>query len=627
MLFAESFLDEIRARVALADIIGRRTKLIKRGREFTGLCPFHNEKSPSFTVNEEKGFYHCFGCGAHGDVISFVRESQNLSFVEAIEQLAGQAGLEVPKATPQERERAIRQTTLAEAVEAACVFFEDQLRSHAGAAARAYLERRGLDRAAIERFRLGYAPSGSGLLKQHLIKDFPEPMLLEAGLIGQKEESRSSFDYFRDRVMFPIFDRSGRAIAFGGRVLGDAKPKYLNSPETPIFQKGSVLYGLNWARQGVGKGADLVVTEGYMDVIALHRAGFEGAVAPLGTALTEAQLDELWRLADEPILCFDGDAAGQRAASRALDRALPLLKPGKSLRFAMLTGGEDPDTLIAKFGIEAMRSVLASAQPMAEVLWKQEVAARPGDTPERRADLARRLAARAASIGDEGLRRAYAGFFKNCLYERLRTPRGRPGAGGMRGVRPRLLGESRVTAPTAALDGTSEIAMKERRIQEILVFAIFANPAILDEVLEEFAEIELSAADLDRLRQEILNLYHREPGLDAVALKHHLCIHGFSSDVAALESPALAKHVSFAWQYGLDGVLAGWREAAAFWRDFTAIAKEREAIVARVEYDLPGVAGHARAIQAEVTQRRIDEAEHDDPGNAGGRSLDQKMSS
>ncbi|HVJ54712.1 MAG TPA: DNA primase [Aliidongia sp.] len=625
MLFAEAFLDEIRARIPLADVIGRRTRLVKRGREFTGLCPFHNEKSPSFTVNEEKGFYHCFGCGAHGDVITFVREAQNLSFVEAVEMLAGEAGLEVPKASPQERERAVKQKTLVEAVEAACNFFQAQLAGAGGAAARAYLERRGLDRAAIEHFRLGYAPAGSGLLKQQLSKDFPEAMLLEAGLIGQKEE-RSSFDYFRDRVMFPIFDRAGRAVAFGGRVLGDAKPKYLNSPETPIFQKGSMLYGLNWARQGVGKGAELIVTEGYMDVIALHRAGFDGAVAPLGTALTETQIEELWRLADEPILCFDGDAAGQRAATRALDRALPLLKPGKSLRFAVLTGGEDPDTLIAKFGADAMRKLLVAAEPLAEMLWRHEAGAKPADTPERKSDLSRRLTARAALIQDEGLRRAYGAFFRNCLYERMRPQRASR-MGGQRGGRPRALGESRVTAPANPVDGTAPLAMKERRIQEILLFTIYANPHLLDEMLEEFAEIELRASDLDRLRLEILNLHHREPGLDAAALKHHLCTHGFSSEVAALESPALAEHVRFARRYGSDAVLAGWREAAGFWRDFMVAAKEREAIVARVEFDLPGVVGHANAILAEVAQRRIDEAEYDGSGRAGSRSLDQKMGS
>ena len=259
--------------------------------------PVPRREDPSFTVNEDKGFFHCFGCGAHGDVIGFVMQADNLGFVEAIERLAGEAGLEIPKPTPEARARAVREATLHDVIEAAAQFFRAQLETRAGEAATAYLARRGLDGAAIDRFRLGWAPAGQGLLKQHLQRDYPEALLVEAGLIARREGGEGTFDYFRDRVMFPILDRSGRPIAFGGRVLGDAKPKYLNSPDTPIFHKGSVLYGLSWARDGVRQGAALVVTEGYMDVIALQRAGFGGAVAPLGTALTEEQLVELWRLA------------------------------------------------------------------------------------------------------------------------------------------------------------------------------------------------------------------------------------------------------------------------------------------------------------------------------------------
>jgi DNA primase len=607
MSFPPAFLDEIRARLPLAEVIGRRTRLVKRGREYSGLCPFHNEKSPSFTINEEKGFFHCFGCGVHGDVIGFVMQSQNLGFLDAVEALAGEAGLEVPKATPQERERAVREKTLYEVTEAACSFFQAQLQERSGAAARAYLERRGLDQAAIVRFRLGHAPAGNGSLKQRLLGEFPEPLLLEAGLLGRKEERAGSFDYFRDRVMFPILDRAGRVIAFGGRVLGDAKPKYLNSPDTPIFHKGSVLYGLNWARAGVGKGADLVVTEGYMDVIALHRAGFEGAVAPLGTALTELQLAELWRLAGEPILCFDGDSAGQRAAGRALDRALPLLKPGKSLRFATLPAGEDPDTLIAKFGPLAMQGVLKSALPLAEVLWTRELAERSFDTPERKADLRARLAARAGSIQDEGLRRTYASYFKDRLYEQTRLPPRRAGRNGFHRDRQRLPGESRVTAPTAGLDGTDGIAMKQRRTQEILIFAIFANPRFLDEVVEDFAEITFTATDLDKLRQEIINVHASNPGLDAAALKHHLTSQGFGRDVETLLSPEVRVHAKFALSDDRDEILAGWRQALNYWRDHLTGAGEVEAAATRFARD--GNQAHALALPPLAEQRRSDEAE------------------
>ena len=598
MSFPPAFLDEIRARVPLAEVIQRRTRLVKRGREYTGLCPFHNEKSPSFTVNEEKGFFHCFGCGVHGDVIGFVMQSQNMGFLDAIEALAGEAGLEVPKATPQEREKAVRQKTLGEVMDAACAFYQSQLTTRAGQAAMAYLDRRGLDQAAIERFRLGYAPAGSGLLKQHLLRDFPEPMLLEAGLIGQKEE-RDSFDYFRDRVMFPIFDRAGRVIAFGGRVMGDAKPKYLNSPDTPIFHKGSVLYGLSWARAGVGKGAELIVTEGYMDVIALHRAGFEGAVAPLGTALTELQLAELWRLVDEPILCFDGDAAGQRAASRALDRALPLLKPGKSLRFATLTAGEDPDSLISKFGNAAMQSVLKAARPLAEVLWAAELAARPVDTPERKADLSARLRARASSIGDEQLAREYQSFFRNCVYDRLRPVRNTQRNGGKFGRPPALV-----------LPPPPDPAALQRRRQEVLLSLVLHAPEMLDEIVEDFALVELRANDLDKLRQEIINVHAREPGLDAATLKHHLTSHGFGRDVETL-SPHHLVHAKFALSADRDQILAGWRQALGHWRDH--LMGTAEVDVAAGRFALDGNQEHVLALPPLAEQRRSMEAEQDGP--------------
>jgi DNA primase len=294
MAFPPRFLDELRQRVSLAEIVGRRVKLIRRGREFTGLCPFHNEKTPSFSVVEEKCFYHCFGCGAHGDVIGFTMQTENLSFPEAVEQLARRAGLEVPQESREERERAERQATLQTTVDAACAFFENMLHGPEGRAARAYLEQRGLDDATIRRFRLGFAPDGRDKLKRAVMSaTMPEALLLEAGLLRKPEGGGETYDYFRNRVIFPIGDRRGRIIAFGGRVMDDGQPKYLNSPETPLFQKGRNLYGWALARIAAAKDPSAIVVEGYMDVIALHRAGFTTAVAPLGTALTETQIEEL----------------------------------------------------------------------------------------------------------------------------------------------------------------------------------------------------------------------------------------------------------------------------------------------------------------------------------------------
>ncbi len=382
MAFPPSFLDEIRSRVSLVSVIGRGVRLTKKGREHSGLCPFHNEKTPSFTVNEDKGFYHCFGCGAHGDVITFEMQTHRLSFPEAVERLAAEAGLEVPVQAPEERERAKQAASLYDVMEKACAFFERELRGPAGHVGFDYLRRRGLDEETISRFRLGFSPDGRTALKAALKQaGFSEAMAVEAGLLIAPEalgrEGAESYDRFRGRVMFPITDRRGRIIAFGGRILGDGQPKYLNSPDTPLFHKGAVLYGLAQAREPAAQAGTVIVCEGYMDVIALARAGFAHAVAPLGTALTEGQIELLWRMAAEPIICLDGDAAGQRAAAKAAERALPLLKPGLSLRFATVPAPEDPDSLIQTQGSAAMQQILDRAQPLSDVLWHQELSRHP----------------------------------------------------------------------------------------------------------------------------------------------------------------------------------------------------------------------------------------------------------
>src|SRR5437016_12128096 len=384
MAFPPGFLDELRSRIPLGDLVGRRVRLTRRGREQAGLCPFHNEKTPSFYVVEDKGFFHCFGCGAHGDAIGFLMRADNLDFIEAVERLAGEAGSAVPQQTPQDRERAQRQKTLLEALAAAADFYESQLWSPSGARAREYLTARGLDEETIRRFRLGWAPDDRQALRRALGGEFPEALLHEAGLLRRPEGGGEAYDYFRSRVLFPIGDRAGRVIAFGGRTLGDDQPKYLNSPDTPVFGKGRVLYAwaaarANLARDPGESAPSVIVVEGYMDVIALHRAGCGSAVAPLGTALTEMQLHELWRLSPEPVLCFDGDTAGQRAALRALHRALPLLQPGRSLCFATLPPGEDPDSLIRAGGAPAFAEILGAARPLSDMLWQAELASRPID--------------------------------------------------------------------------------------------------------------------------------------------------------------------------------------------------------------------------------------------------------
>ena len=360
-MLSPQWLDELRARVTLSSVIQRTTKLIKAGREWKACCPFHNEKSPSFTVNDEKGFYHCFGCGAHGDVIRWMTDQRGLSFMDAVKELAAEAGLEVPAPDPRAAARAERQSGLHDVMAATQDWFRASLRAPEGERARAYLKKRGFDAHTIERFGFGYAPEGRQALKAALGGRFDERMLIEAGL-RIEVEGKEPYDRFRGRLMLPIEDPRGRIVGFGGRILDTAKtdaPKYLNSPDTPLFDKGRTLYNLNRAGPVSRQTGRIVVVEGYMDVIALAAAGIGEAVAPMGTALTERQLELLWRMVEVPILCFDGDAAGQRAAMRAIGRALPLLAPGKTLSIVRLPTGLDPDDLIKQQGAQAMEALLA----------------------------------------------------------------------------------------------------------------------------------------------------------------------------------------------------------------------------------------------------------------------------
>ena len=500
MAFTPQFLDEIRARVALSDVIGRRVRLIRKGREHSALCPFHNEKTPSFTVSDDKGFFHCFGCGAHGDVIGFVMRDEGLAFPEAVEKLAGEAGLEVPKETPQDHARAEEQLSLYAVLEAAAKFFEAELRTDSGAAASAYLKGRGLKPETIQSFRLGYAPDSRTALKTALLgKDISEAMLVTAGLLIEPEGGGASYDRFRNRVIFPIQDRRGRVIAFGGRALGEAQAKYLNSPDTPVFHKGAVLYGMHLARGVARKSGRIIAVEGYMDVIALHQGGITETVAPLGTALTELQMEEMWRLVDAPVLCFDGDVAGRKAASRAAERALPRLKSGKSLFFAALPMGQDPDSLIGEGGKTAIEEVLAGAEPLSEQLWKIAGGGEELTTPESRAALNRRLNGYLEQIPDDDLKFYFRRHYKNRLFEpftKSKSQRG-PRPAPRRGPR-----DDEKLLPQHGLGGRAEgnSARRERTIlQTILNF-----PELLHDFHEEIARLPLLAARYRAFRDALL---------------------------------------------------------------------------------------------------------------------------
>src|SRR5271170_725278 len=409
MRFSPQFLDELRARLSVSEVVGRRVKLRKAGREWKGLSPFNKEKTPSFFVNDQKAMWFDFSSGKNGNIFDFIMQTEGVSFPEAVERLAGQAGVPMPVMTREAQAYEERRKTLHDIVELAAKFFETNLASRAGARGRGYLADRGITSATQLRFRLGYATSDQYALKEHLgAAEIPVEDMVEAGLIVGGEDIPVPYDRFRDRVMFPITDWRGRAIAFGGRALEkEVAAKYLNSPETPLFHKGATLYNIATARKAAHDGGRVIAVEGYIDVIAMVTAGYEATLAPLGTALTADQLGLLWRMADEPTLCFDGDDAGRRAAYRALDVALPLIKPGKSLRFAALPDGQDPDDLARSGGREAIADVLAASRGLADILWTRECEAGPFDTPERRAALEARLGAVTATIADETVRRYY----------------------------------------------------------------------------------------------------------------------------------------------------------------------------------------------------------------------------
>ena len=407
MSLSPAFLDELRARTLLSSVIAPTVKLTKAGREFKACCPFHNEKTPSFYVNDEKGFYHCFGCQAHGDAIRFLTDARGLPFMDAVKELAGKAGMEVPAPHPRARDRAERSNDLTDVMAAAQKWFAEQLHGPDGGAARDYLQKRGINALAVERFGIGLAPAGRNHLKRALEK-LGEDKLVETGmLIRPDEPGKETYDRFRGRLMIPIRDVRGRVIGFGGRILGEGEPKYLNSPETVLFDKGRTLYNLDRAGPASRKAKRIIVVEGYMDVIALDRAGIAEAVAPNGTALTEAQLELLWRLDPAPILCFDGDSAGQKAAIRAAHRALPQLGPERTLRFVALPQGQDPDDLVRSGGREAIEALLAEPEPLVDRLWRHEVDASPLTTPEERAGLKQRLLDHAAAIAHRSLSHLY----------------------------------------------------------------------------------------------------------------------------------------------------------------------------------------------------------------------------
>jgi len=417
MAITPAFLDELRDKVPLSDLIGRKVKLTHKGKEHTGLCPFHKEKTPSFTVNDDKGFYHCFGCGAHGDQIKYLMESEKMPFIEAVEYLANMAGMKMPELDPKAAEKSERNHELLKLMECACRYFQTHLFGTAGKDAKEYLIRRGMSSDLAKRFRLGYAPTGSGLLAHLTANKFSVKDMQAMGLVAPNRDGNGYHDYFYDRVMFPVMNRRGQVIGFSGRILHEGEPKYLNSPETDLFHKGDLLYGLPQAIETVRKKNTALVVEGNVDVISLHGAGFTQAMAPLGTAFTEDQIRLLWTLCDEPVICFDGDGAGRKAMVRALNRVLPMLRAGKSLKFAYLPDGMDPDDMIRKKSTKALQEEIDGAKPFIWSLWQMLLDGRTLDTPERLAKLEKDAMDTVAKIEDERVR----SYYQKELQKRLKA--------------------------------------------------------------------------------------------------------------------------------------------------------------------------------------------------------------
>ena len=619
MRFTPQFLDELRARLPVSEVVGRRVKLKKAGREFKGLSPFQQEKTPSFTVNDQKQFYHDFSTGKHGNIFDFVMETEGVSFPEAVERLASMAGLPLPAVTPDAARHEQRRKTLYDVMELAAKFFADTLASRNGAKARGYLGDRAISPATQLQFRIGYAPNERFALKEHLGNaGVPTEDMVEAGLLIAGDDIPVPYDRFRDRVMFPITDLRGRTIAFGGRALDkDAPAKYLNSPETPLFHKGDNLYNLSSARQAAHDGAPLVVVEGYVDVIAMVGAGFGASVAPLGTALTENQLALLWRMADEPILCFDGDKAGQKAAWRAADLALPHLKPGKSLRFALLPEGQDPDDLARSSGRGAIEEVIAAARGLADVIWSREIEGGSFATPERRAALEARISEMTNGIHDEVVRRYYRQDFSERLQRTFAPEAARAGRGAYRAgnfgeagrrFQPRgpfggaagrfapgsgrkpgaTLGQAGFAPPQLASPqlASSPILRGQRsamsRREALILQSLLHHPWLLHDHLEEVAALELAHPEAHKLRAGIIAAYAHyshtdDSAAETARLRATLEQSGYAKQIQLVERAITTRDV---WGAGPgaagDDVISTWHQLVALHHKAHALLREKK---------------------------------------------------
>ena len=588
------FLQTLRDRLSISEVIRPHVKLTRKGREFSGLCPFHKEKSPSFTVSDDKGFYHCFGCGAHGDIFDFVMTKQNMPFMEAVELLANLLGLDVPKqqrGSTSEEPQAKPDISLYEVMEAACQWYQDQLGLVQGAEARTYFKQRGLQPDTISHFRLGYAPE-HGLQAALQKKGFSEEVLMKGGLLGRSEERKTTYDRFRNRLMFPIWDGKGRVIAFGGRILKEGEPKYLNSPETPTFHKGKTLYAYNLALPHVRQeGVPLIVVEGYMDVIAMHRGGFKSAVAPLGTALTHEQMTLLWRGTEDPILCFDGDAAGTRAAYRAAQKALGILKVGQTLRFCFLPSGEDPDSLIRDQRVNELQQRLSKPQPLVDVLWSIFRQGRLLSTPEQKAMARRDLANLVKEIADPDVRHFYREDLNNRLQreieprEQNRNPR--YDVYNKQNLNQKLSAGNNFFQPSSLR--VSRVSPKKNHLgHKILLATLLNHPTLIEDTAESLMLISDKSSRYEDLHQAILSIVAENPSILAAELQDLLRKKDFSSLLEEILTSQIYSFAPFARESSpKEEALMGWKEVwqRTVAKDYLAAETFRTASAVRDQFD------------------------------------------
>ena len=637
MRFPPSFLDDIRNRVSISSVIGRKVAWDRRktnaGKgDFWACCPFHGEKSPSFHADDRKGRYYCFGCKVSGDIFTYLVEKEGVPFPEAVAQLAQDAGLAMPVVSDADVQREEQRASLYEIMEFASQFFQAELQTARGAKARGYLSDRGLSAAIQKEFGMGYAPDDRSALRTHLVeKNVSVEQMAEAGLVVSGDDIPVAYDRFRDRVIFPIRDARGRVIAFGGRALrADVPAKYLNSPDTPLFHKGEILYNFDKARGAAHTSSQLIAVEGYVDVIAMFRAGFTESVAPLGTALTENQLALMWKTVAEPTLCFDGDSAGQKAAYRALDLALPLLKPGHSLKFAFLPEGQDPDDLLKSEGPEAVKAVIQAAEPMAAVLWQRALNENDRTTPERRALFERDLKTLIRLIQDEIVQKHYLADLQerlNGLFKGQRVPFAKGGKAQPRlkwGQKPWEVAQAPSQALKALASKTGFASTSERR-ERMIVLSVVNHPELLHDVWSEFAATEFTSRELDSLRSLILDSASSEESLETAGLRGHLLSKGFGPLLDRLEGQAKRLNEWFLGpDAAQDDARTGLRQMIAL--HHKAVTLDRELKAAEAAFGSEPTEENLNALVAvrdQLLSATGSEAQILGFGSASGRTIDQ----